>query len=116
MTDQNGERRIPLRVEPAPSAAPTESMRTITADSTPRPRVPNTTGEPELDARIRELVDSIGGEKPRELIVEMVMTALKMSRDQTSVADLKMLNRALKEMRFASRVFEPYRAKRKVSV
>jgi uncharacterized protein (TIGR00730 family) len=91
-------------------------MRTITADSTPRPRLPNTLGDPALDQRIRELVADMGGEKPRELIVEMVMTALKMARDQTSVADLKMLNRALKEMRFASRVFEPYRAKRKVSV
>jgi uncharacterized protein (TIGR00730 family) len=89
---------------------------TITADSTPRPKTPNTIGDPELDARIRQLVADMGGEKPSELIVEMVITALKMARDQTSVADLKMLNRALKEMRFASRVFAPYRDQRKVTV
>ena len=82
---------------------------TITADSTPRPRTPNTIGDPELDARIRELVADMGGSKPPELVVEMVITALKMARDQTTVADLKMLNRALKEMRFASRVFAPLR-------
>jgi uncharacterized protein (TIGR00730 family) len=89
---------------------------TITADSTPRPKAPNTVGDPEIDARVRQLVADMGGEKPSELIVEMVMTALKMSRDQTSVADLKMLNRALKEMRFAARVFAPYRDQRKVTV
>jgi len=89
---------------------------TITADSTPRPKVPNTIGDPELDARIRQLVADMGGEKPSELIVEMVITALKMSRDQTTVADLKMLNRALKEMRFASRVFAPLKDRKKVTV
>ena len=89
---------------------------TITADSTPRPKVPNTIGDPELDARIRQLVADMGGDKPKELIVEMVITALKMSRDQTTVADLKMLNRALKEMRFASRVFAPLKDRKKVTV
>ena len=58
----------------------------------------------------------MGGTKPSELIVEMVITALKMSRDQTTVADLKMLNRALKEMRFASRVFAPLKDRKKVTV
>ena len=89
---------------------------TITADSTPRPKTPNTVGDPEIDARVRQLVADMGGEKPSELIVEMVMTALKMSRDQTTVADLKMLNRALKEMRYASRVFAPLRDRKKVTV
>jgi uncharacterized protein (TIGR00730 family) len=61
-------------------------------------------------------VDEMGTEKPRELIEEMITTALKMARDQTSVADLKMLNRALKELRYAVRVFAPYRDRRKVAV
>jgi len=76
----------------------------------------NSIGDPRLDQRIRELVDEIQMEKPRELIEEMIVTALKMARDQTSVADLKMLNRALKELRYASRVFAPYRERRKVAV
>ncbi len=91
-------------------------MRTITADSTPRQKRPVTTGDPEMDARIRQIVADYGGEKPRELVEEMMTTALKMARDQTTVADLKMLNRALKELRFASRVFAPYRERRKVAV
>src|SRR6266446_6399686 len=76
----------------------------------------NTVGDPRLDAHIRALVDEMGTEKPRELIEEMITTALKMARDQTSVADLKMLNRALKELRYAVRVFAPYRGRRKVVV
>ncbi len=91
-------------------------MRTITADSTPRQKKPVTTGDAEMDARIRQLVEDYGGEKPHEIVAEMVMTALKMAKDQTTVADLKMLNRALKELRFASRVFAPYRQHRKVAV
>jgi uncharacterized protein (TIGR00730 family) len=91
-------------------------MRSTTADSAPRPRPNYTIGDPAIDARIRQLVEDVGSAKPHELIEEMIITALKMARDTTSVADLKMLNRALKEMRFASRVFTPYRERRKVSV
>ena len=91
-------------------------MRTITADSTPRAKSPATVGDPALDARIRSIVADMGGDKPKDLIEELVVTALKMARDQTTVADLKMINRALKEMRWASRVFAPYRMERKVSV
>jgi len=45
-----------------------------------------------------------------------VITALKMGRDQTTVADLKLFNRSLKEMRHAARVFAPYRHTPKVVV
>lgn len=76
----------------------------------------NSLGDLRIDALVRQLVDEIHTEKPRELIEEMIVTALKMGRDQTSVADLKMLNRALKELRHAVRVFAPYRDRRKVVV
>src|SRR6202023_168194 len=36
------------------------------------------------------------------------VTALKMARDEMSVADLKLMNRSLKEMRYAAKVFVPY--------
>ena len=44
------------------------------------------------------------------------MTALKMARDEMSVADLKLINRSLKELRYAAKVFAPYSAFRKVAV
>ncbi len=46
----------------------------------------------------------------------MIITALKIGRDDISVADLKLFNRSLKELRHAARVFAPYRNRRKVVV
>lgn len=88
------------------------------SNGAPRPRNGRTptTGDPRLDEHVRALVDEMGTEKPRELVEEMIITALKMARDTTTVADMKMINRALKELRYAGRVFAPYRERRKVAV
>jgi uncharacterized protein (TIGR00730 family) len=68
------------------------------------------------DARVRQLVADFGAEKSPELVEEMIMTALKMARDGMATADLKLMNRSLKEMRYAAKVFSGYRARRKVCV
>src|SRR5207237_6881339 len=47
---------------------------------------------------------------------EMIVTALKMARDEMGVADLKLINRSLKEMRYAAKVFALYSQFRKVVV
>src|SRR5204862_6875150 len=46
----------------------------------------------------------------------MIVTALKMARDEMGVADLKLINRSLKEMRYAAKVFARYSQFRKVVV
>ena len=66
--------------------------------------------------RVRELVRDWGANKTPELIEEMIVTALKMARDEMSVADLKLMNRSLKEMRYAAKIFAPYAHFRKVVV
>jgi uncharacterized protein (TIGR00730 family) len=71
---------------------------------------------PEWDARIRQLVKEWGAEKSPELIEEMIITVLKMARDRMGTADLKLMNRSLKEMRYAAKVFADYRQFRKVCV
>lgn len=71
---------------------------------------------PEWDQRIRQLVADWGAEKSPELVEELIMTALKMSRDGMGTADLKLMNRSLKEMRYAAKVFAGYRDFRKVCV
>ncbi len=91
-------------------------MQDPTADASARPLRNPTFGDPRIDEKIRQLVDEIHTEKPRELVEEMIVTALKMGCDHTSVADLKMHNRALKELRYAVKVFAPYRDRRKVAV
>jgi len=51
-----------------------------------------------------------------DLIAEIKETADKLSLDGASRGDLKILSRALKELRYAFKVFAPYRKRRKVSV
>ena len=50
------------------------------------------------------------------LIAEIKETADKLDRDHASVGDLKILSRTLRELRYAFKVFTPYRRTRKVSV
>jgi uncharacterized protein (TIGR00730 family) len=50
------------------------------------------------------------------LVREMIETSLKLLRDGTRVGDVKLLNAALRELRYAFKVFAPYSAVRKVSV
>jgi len=73
-------------------------------------------GRTEIDEKIRELVAAYGCTASCELIEQLVLTALKMSTDAITVADLKLFNRSLNELRYASRTFAPYRGKRKVCV
>lgn len=72
--------------------------------------------EPPFDERVRQLVKDWGAEKSPELIEEMIITALKMARDKMGTGDLKLMNRSLKEMRYAAKVFSEYRQFRKVCV
>ena len=50
------------------------------------------------------------------LYKDIVFNALKCRRDELDILDLKMINRAVAEFRYAARVFKPYRHLRKVSI
>jgi len=65
---------------------------------------------------VRKLVADWGAEKSPELIEELIVTALKMARDKMGTGDLKLMNRSLKELRYAAKIFAPYRDVRKVVV
>lgn len=62
-------------------------------------------GNPELDSLIRGLVDQSSDNESPDLIAEMITTALKLGRDRASRADLKLINTALKEMRYSNLIF-----------
>lgn len=51
-----------------------------------------------------------------ELIQEIKDSADKLGKDEAAIGDLKILSRTLKELRYAFKVFTPYRKKRKVTV
>jgi uncharacterized protein (TIGR00730 family) len=67
---------------------------------------------------LTELLPRIQGEqlgRDEAFVHEMVETALRLLRDGTGRGDLKILNAALRELRYAFKVFAPYRQVRKVS-
>jgi uncharacterized protein (TIGR00730 family) len=51
-----------------------------------------------------------------QLVCEMMETCLKLLRDRTRLGDVKLLNAALRELRYALKVFAPWAHVRKVSV
>lgn len=78
-------------------------------------------GEPDLDQRLEELVrDAVsshsGHEHDETLVREMIVSVLKMHRDDTDRGDLKIVNSALKELRYSFLVFSRYRDTPKVTV
>ncbi|MGQ0849922.1 MAG: TIGR00730 family Rossman fold protein [Actinomycetota bacterium] len=62
-------------------------------------------GNPELDQRVRDLVEAAGGANNQDLISEMVTSVLKLHRDRAGRGDLKLVNTALKEMRYSLLAF-----------
>lgn len=64
--------------------------------------------------------DRVGHSKPRlrseDLLDRMRESIDKLARDHTSRGDLKILSRTLRELRYAFKVFAPYRHQRKVTV
>ncbi len=57
-----------------------------------------------------------GLSREETMVREMVETSLKLLRDGTGLGDLKLLNSALRELRYAFKVFEPWKGVRKVSI
>jgi uncharacterized protein (TIGR00730 family) len=75
----------------------------------------------EIDAQINQLVADVVATKhslsaDADLVREIIVTALKLIKDETGRGDIKMMNTALKELRYSSLVFGPYKDKKKVAV
>ena len=69
-----------------------------------------------IDQLIDELIKEAGGVHHPELIREMIISALKAGQESDYLADLKMLNNTMKEMRYTNKVFDPFRQKKKVTI
>lgn len=74
------------------------------------------TGNDQLDQSVRALVEQAGVTLDADLVFEMVVSALRMGRESVDRGDLKLVNSALKELRYSFLVFEPYEAVRKVAI
>ncbi len=76
-----------------------------------------TTGSKELDKSLHDLAcDWAPDARSCDLVAGLLMTGLKIGKDNTGMGDLKMIHRALREMRYANKVFHPFRHLRKVTV
>jgi len=73
----------------------------------------------ERHAAIRGLAEKFSGlqhGRDRLLLEEMIATCLRLGHDDADTGELKLINAALKEMRYAFRVFKPWEHKSKVAI
>jgi uncharacterized protein (TIGR00730 family) len=69
-----------------------------------------------IDEMIEKLMETAEGIGRPKYVREMILASLKAGQEADESADLKLMNSTLKEMRFTSKVFGPYRDVRKVTV
>lgn len=69
-----------------------------------------------IDHIINRLVEEAGGIHHPAIIKEMVLATLKIGQDVDYLADLKLINRTLREVRYTAKVFAPYRHRKKVTI
>lgn len=69
-----------------------------------------------IDEIIDQLMETAEGIERPKYVREMILASLKAGQEADENADLKLMNTTLKEMRFTSKVFGPYRDVRKVTV
>ncbi len=67
--------------------------------------MPYDLGNSELDGLIRRLVADSSNNDNQDLIAELITTAIKLHRDGSTRGDLKLINTAVKEMRYSNLVF-----------
>jgi uncharacterized protein (TIGR00730 family) len=67
--------------------------------------MPYDLGNEELDELVRRLVADSSDNQNKDLVEELIVTALKLHRDGASRGDLKMITTAVKEMRYSNLVF-----------
>jgi len=71
---------------------------------------------PELTQRIRELIQFKGGGHNQAEVADIIENALKLLADVQDTGDVRVIQTALRELRYSFRLFAPYAGKRKVSI
>jgi len=73
-------------------------------------------GNPELRNKIHELIELKGGGHNENEVADIVENALKLLTDVEDTGDVRVIKTALRELRYAFRLFAPYAGKRKVTI
>jgi uncharacterized protein (TIGR00730 family) len=74
------------------------------------------TTDPELKRRIEELIQYKGGGFNQESVADIIESALKILTDIEDSGDVKVIQTAMRELRYAFRLFAPFAASRKVTI
>jgi uncharacterized protein (TIGR00730 family) len=72
--------------------------------------------DPELKRRIQELIEYKGGGFNEESVADIIENALKLLKDVEDSGDVRVIQTALRELRFAFKLFAPYSHVRKVTM
>jgi uncharacterized protein (TIGR00730 family) len=78
--------------------------------------VPAHSATPAPETRLLGSEDTAQASRVADLIKLIKESADKLASDRTSRGDLKILSRTLRELRYAFKVFSPYRSRRKVTI
>jgi uncharacterized protein (TIGR00730 family) len=73
-------------------------------------------GDPDLKQRIADLIAFKGGGHNQDLVTDIIEQSLKMLSDVQDRGDANMVRTALRELRYAFRLFAPYAQYRKVTI
>ena len=72
--------------------------------------------DPELAGQIQKLIQSKGGGHNEAEVADIIENALKLLTDVKDTGDVRVIQTALRELRYAFRIFAPYANKRKVTI
>jgi uncharacterized protein (TIGR00730 family) len=73
-------------------------------------------GDPELRRRIQELIDYKGGGYNQESVGDIIESALRILSDVEDSGDVRVIQTAIRELRYAFKLFVPYSGIRKVTI
>lgn len=82
----------------------------------PAPRGRYRTGSDSLDQAILTLLEAADPGEDQDLLFEIIVSALRLGREDVGRGDLKLVNSALKELRYSFQVYARYRDRRKVTI
>jgi uncharacterized protein (TIGR00730 family) len=72
--------------------------------------------DPELRRRVQELINYKGGGHNEDLVVDIIENGLKLLKDVEDRGDVRVIQTAVRELRYAFKLFAPHAATRKVTM
>jgi hypothetical protein len=101
-------------LDPAASTQPASESA-----APPERRSQRRVDDPDIASRLDALIQEVGGEKgsyDAKLVRELLIAGLKLIPDGRDTGELKLMTAAVKELRYAYRVFGQYRDPHKVTI